>query len=704
VSTHSCAPQLYYNATWNLLTPAVDPDAYALTVEKVKIRRGFADSETGMRPCSISLRLHDPTDKYRPTNPASVLYGVAGRNTTLAVVSDGSTRAYARTSSFKPDQTEGFTLGPPIRGQKWIDLQAEGQLRQIGLWTTPLRSPIYRDLSGLTTLLGYWPLEDSEKATQLSNAAPNGLPGTAAGVTFRGADGPDGSDKVVATSVAAASAMTGKFAAASATAGWQICFSLKIPTVVSATPRRMFTWVTTNGYGWSLSVDSGGYTLDVTDRSGALLATNVTTYGTGAEPGQWIRFQCKASVAAGTVTVNYGWYPQGGASTYLSGTSFAGTVGALVRWSIVANANTDAGAYGHVVGATTTADNFLGGYHYLSFNGYVGERAEDRFKRLCDEEGIFRTYVGTIATTQVMGRQPIATFLELLKEVAATEDALIFDSRTDIGLTMRSRRDRYNQTSKLDLTFGVNVATPLQEDIDDMDAHNVVTVSQRDGSDVTVSDTTTSMGAQDPPSGIGEYKQNVDVNLADEAGLPLLAGWWLEKGTVPGARYKQITVDLDAPTGAGLQTAVNSVDIGDRITLAGRTPDVLGLLVIGIDEEIEVKRRKVTFTTVPDDVWNPAVYGGATGKRYGITACTLAGGPYSTTFGSFTVNLTTDKFGTNTPYDLLVAGERVTVTAVGAATATQTLTVTRSVNGVAKTHVAGEPVQIHPDQLARYGL
>jgi hypothetical protein len=194
------------------------------------------------------------------------------------------------------------------------------------------------------------------------------------------------------------------------------------------------------------------------------------------------------------------------------------------------------------------------------------------------------------------------------------------------------------------------------------------------------------------------------VNVADEAGLGLLAGWWLEKGTVPGSRYKQIKVDLDAPTGPGLLTAVNSVDIGDRITLAGRTPDVLGLIVIGIEEELETMRRTVMFTTVPDDTWNPAVYGGATARRYGITACTLAGGPYSTTFGSFTVNLTTDKFGTNTPYDLLVAGERVTVTAVGAATATQTLTVTRSVNGVVKTHVAGEAVQLHPDHIGRYGL
>jgi hypothetical protein len=698
---------MFYSGGWHVLTPAVDPDAYALTSEKVKVTRGFADVDSGMRPAKIALRLHDPTDKYRTSNPSSPLYGLAGRNTTLAVTADGSTRAYARTSSFRPDQSEGFTLGPPIRGQKWIDITAEGQLRQIGLWSTPLRSPIYRDLSGITTLLGYWPLEDSERATQLSNAVPNGQPGQAAGVTFRGFDGANGSDKVVAVSASNASAMSGKFLPGSSTAGWQVCFSVRLPAAPTAALLPMFTWATTNGYTYSLSLDNTGYTLKVVDRAGTTLGTAATTYGVGAEPGQWIRFRCQASVTAGTVTANHAWYPQQAGVSYGSGVSFAGTIGALASWKVTANANNDTGGYGHIVGVPTIADDFLGGSHYLSFNGYVGETAGARFLRLCAEEGVFTTFIGTAATTWPMGRQPVETFLELLKEVAATEDALIFDTRDAIGLTFRTRRDRYAQTSKLDLTFGVNVASPLPEDIDDLDAHNVVTASQRDGGDVTVQDITSPMGAQNPPSGIGEYKGKVDVNLYSESDLGLLAGWWLKKGTVPGSRYKQVTVDLDAPTGPGLLTAVNSVDIGDRITLSGKTPDKLGLIVIGIDEEIETMRRRVTFTTAPDDVWNPSTYAATTGKRYGITACTT-NTTMTTTSTTLTVNLTSDQFGTNLPYDLLIAGERITVGVGGVAApsgTTQALSnLTRSVNGVVKAHAANEPVQIHPEQIARYGL
>jgi hypothetical protein len=705
MSNHPCLPQLFYSGSWHVLTPAVDPDAYALTSEKTKITRGFADIDAGFRPSSIKIRVHDPLDKYRPTNPMSPLYGLAGRNTTLAVSADGSTRAVTYASSFRPDQSEGFTLGPPIRGQKWIDITGEGMLRQIGLWTTPLRSPIYRDLTGMTNLLGYWPLEDAALATQLSNAVPNGLPGTATGVTFEGFAGAAGSDKVVAVSVATGSSMSGKFLPAAAALGWQVCFSVRLPATPTAANLPMFTWRTSNGYTWSLSLDSTTYTLKVLDKDGATLATATTTFGVGAEPGQWIRFRCQASVTAGTVTANHAWYPQQAGTSYGSGVSFAGSTGALISWQVTANANNDTGGYGHVVGVPTIADDFLGGDHYLSFNGYIGELAAARFVRLCTEENIPRILQGSTSKTWPMGRQPVDTFLNLLKEVAATEDALIFDIRTVLGLQMRTRTDRYNQASKLDLTFGVNVAVPLEEIIDDVDAHNVVTANQRDGGDLTVSDTTSPMGAQAPPGGIGEYKQTVDVNVASEGQLGLIAGWWLNKGTIPGARYKQITVDLDAPTGPGLLTAVNSVDIGDRITLAGRTPDVLGLIVIGIDEEIETMRRRVTFTTVPDDTWNPARYGVSAGsKRRGVTAATT-NGTMTTTSTTLTVNLSVDWFGTQYPYDLLVAGERMTVTAAAAGGgATQALTVTRSVNGVVKTHAAGEAVQIHPAQLARYGL
>jgi hypothetical protein len=62
---------------------------------------------------------------------------------------------------------------------------------------------------------------------------------------------------------------------------------------------------------------------------------------------------------------------------------------------------------------------------------------------------------------------------------------------------------------------------------------------------------------------------------------------------------------------------------------------------------------------------------------------------------------TTD--GAEVPFDVYVGGERMTVSAIGADTANvQTFTVTRSVNGVVKSHDAGSPIRLW--NSARYGL
>jgi hypothetical protein len=54
------------------------------------------------------------------------------------------------------------------------------------------------------------------------------------------------------------------------------------------------------------------------------------------------------------------------------------------------------------------------------------------------------------------------------------------------------------------------------------------------------------------------------------------------------------------------------------------------------------------------------------------------------------------------PFDIYVGGERMTVSAIGAAISElQTFTVTRSVNGVVKEHAIGTPVRLWtPARLA----
>jgi hypothetical protein len=697
MGAHNVIPQVYYSGAWQNVTAEI------LNSEKIKITRGLTE-QGRLRPAKIEWTFNNATDKWRPTNPTSVVYGLVGRNTAVALSCDSSVRAVCEASSWQPDQSLGFAVGPPARGLRWVDLTAEGLLRRIGLWTEPLRSPMYRQIHQYTNLRGYWPLEDPTTSTQLTNSYPGGPAGTFTGITLSAGAGPPGSDEVVASSDV--SVMSGRFASASGTAGWQFAWAAKLAAAAPVGHLEMITWATTNGYRWSWSVNVNTFRITVT-QGGVTLLDNSYGFGAGVDPATWVSFRVKVSVSGGTVTVEGAWHNLYATVFYGFTDTFAGTAGALSSWRQEGNSTTNSARYAHVFGVTTVADNLLSYEALHSFEGYVGETAAARFQRLCDEVGVARTVVGTAGFTWPMGAQKSDTFLDLLSEIAETEDALIFDTAGSVGLTMRTRLDLYNQTAKMALSFGTDIAPPFTEVIDDDGVHNRVTVKQRDGSEATVSLDTGPLSTLPPPDGVGEYKQTVNVNVSSEADLPQLAGWWLSRGTAQGigGRYPQVTLDLDG--NPGLITAANSVDVGDRITITGREPETIGLLVIGIVETIETHRRKLTFTCIPDTVFNPGKYDDAA-ARYDSASTTVnfAQTTTSTTWAIKTTDVDDVWSTTSTPYDWEVAGERVTVTAMtapaGAGPYTQNATVTRSVNGVVKTHAVGEQIQLADP--ARYGL
>lgn len=697
MGAHNVIPQVYYSGAWQNVTAEI------LTSEKIKITRGLTE-QGQLRPAKIEWTFNNATDKWRPTNPVSPLYGLVGRNMPASVACDLSVRAVCEASSWAPDQSPEFTVGPPARGIRWVDLVAEGLLRRVGLWSEPLRSPMYRQIRQYANLRGYWPLEDPSTSSQLTNAYPAGIPGTFTGVTLSAGAGPPGSDEVVSSSDT--STMGGRFASASSTAGWQFAWSAKLAAAAPVGHLDMITWTTTNGYRWQWQINVNTFRITVT-QSGVVLLDNSYAFGGGVDPTTWITYRVKVSQAAGVVTVEGAWFDVG--AHYLFGftDTFAGGAGSLLQWTQQGNSTVNNARYGHVFGVTTVADN-LQSYEALhSFEGYVGETAAARFQRLCDEAGLARTVIGTVNFTWPMGAQKSDTFLDLLKEIADTEDGLIFDTPGSIGLTFRTRLSLYNQTPKMALTYPTDIAPPFQELIDDDGIYNRVTVKQRDGGEAVASLDAGALSTLPPPNGVGEYKKTIDVNVSSESDLPQLAGWWLSRGTAQGigGRYAKVTLDLDG--NPGLITAANTVSEGDRITIAGREPRIIGLLVLGIGEVIETHRRMLVFTCIPDTVFNPGIYDDAA-ARYDSASTTVnfAQTTTSTNWAIKTTDLGDVWSTTGVPYDWEVAGERVTVTAMTAAAGvgpyTQNATVTRSVNGVVKTHAVGEAVQLADP--ARYAL
>jgi hypothetical protein len=199
----------------------------------------------------------------------------------------------------------------------------------------------------------------------------------------------------------------------------------------------------------------------------------------------------------------------------------------------------------------------------------------------------------------------------------------------------------------------------------------------------------------------------VDVNVSREARLTDHANWWLNVGTNSEPRYSDVVVDLDA--NPELEAAAAAVRPGDRITIANLAPDLVNLLVVAKrDTRSHQKRRTIAFKTRPYLPFDVAVHDGD--KRQESYSSTL-NAAYGSTDTTMVVTFTAseDRWSTGaTPYDWSIEGERITVLTMAAPTGsgpyTQSATVRRSVNGVVKTHLAGEEVHMHPEQQARHAL
>lgn len=615
-------------------------------------------------------------------------------------------RTAAEVSSWRPERSLGFTPGQP-RGRQTCGVTAEGLLRRIGNWTDVLQSAMTRSILARSRLIGAWPGEDGREATAMSNLVAGGRPAIANRVNFGEDESPGGGSTSMGLTVDCY--VSGVFLPSTAD-GMQVSWAFRLPGIPgSGTLQPLFTVRTTNNYVWQISVNATTYRLDVAAPDGSVALGTSIGFGTGGEPNQWLTMRLKATETAGTISWELSWYPEGAPVLYVPSGTFAGTVGRAMKWYAPGNVHLDGGWLAYVYAIDDPAGNLLDGAAVNSFNGFTGELVADRFQRLLREEGLVGLIEGTAADTELMGAQRPEKLYDLLAECRDTDGGLIYDASTEIAVTLRTRQDLYTQPVALALTYGVNVAAPIAPALDDQGTANQVTATQRDGGSATATDLTTSMSVLAPPAGVGLYKRDVAVNLfTPDERLEQVASWWKGQGTVPGARYPSVVVDLDA--NPELEAAARAVRPGDRITITGLDPDVIDLMAMSIkDVQPDQKRRLITFGCLPYRQYNVGAYDDPV-KRYDSSTSTLNAG-YSSTASPMVIRFTARADGWSTtavPYDLDVAGERIRVTAMGAITGTgpftQSATVTRSINGVVKAQASGAPVHIHPAQLARYAL
>jgi hypothetical protein len=686
--------EIYYGSAWVDVTALND----VLIDTPIVIKQGQSDEGSAFRPCSVVCRLANDDDRYRTANPESPLYGLAGRNTPVRASVGSTVRGIVEASSWSAGQTQDFRASPR-RGNAWVDMEGGGLLRRIGQWTDPLRSPFYLYNAALTTSVGYWPMED-KAGTQVmaevtaTSAVTIGNPG----VSFGGQNRPGGSAPLA--DFPTGSQASGYFQSGGdpdSTAGWQVSFAAKLGSLGSAGSfMSPITFDMTDGTSYSIAFTDGvDLTLLVNRPGSTLINTTFDISGAGTDWSTWNTFIFTGIYSAGNTLFQMFWMQEDSTLVGSFSDSFAGVTSTPRFWRLRRGGFENDVTFGHMIGTVGITDDLTDPARQVAFLGHPGERSAYRFGRLCDLAGVPYYVSGGYDASIRMGPQPYGTLADNLKEMATTEDGLIFDHKTDPRLYFLLRPDRYNQTPALTLTPADLPFLP-DEVTDDLDTHNIVTVSQRDGLDYTAEDSTGPLGSAAPPTGVGEARQTVDVNL-DAAPLVIAqhANWWLRRGTVDLPRYPQVEIDLNALP--SLVAAVESVRVGNVIEIAGFRENTVRLYVLGWTETIGTHTRKIVFTCAPDQQFVVGEWD-ATDSRWDSATTTLKTGVNTTaTAWTFRTQSSKGVWSTTTPYDCFIAGERVTVTAMGAASLVsgaydQAATVTRSVNGIVKSQATDAPI------------
>jgi hypothetical protein len=331
------------------------------------------------------------------------------------------------------------------------------------------------------------------------------------------------------------------------------------------------------------------------------------------------------------------------------------------------------------------------------------EPAARRAERLTWEEQLINYNIGSGGPQ--MGIQSPKSYVELMQEVQATDMGYVYEPRNVLGLGYRTRTSMYNPPAILTLSYsGDNLSGEFNPIKDNRVTANDVTVIKDFGSSGRYTLTSGAMSINNPPNGIGRYSDEETISLYRDRDLVGQAQWRVYVGTNQDLRVDTITIALENPRIGGVADNIYrflTADIGDRIVLSGLSPmqyDNMELTIVGYSETFDQFQHMITFNCVPGSVFATAqtvTTDTTTSSKTDSTTTTLAG-TMTTTSTSRTVNVASGALWTTSgvDFDIMVNGERMTVSSVSGSSSPQTFTVVRSVNGVVKTHASGETVTL----------
>lgn len=603
------------------------------------------------------------------------------------------------------DANEGNYPGQSTTGTAQREWTINGPLRRLRQGQKPLQSALFRRIMAPvndTTVRVYYPLEEPSGAEVVSSPI-DGIPPGIFAMNL-------GSDSSLSSSKALPSQSGGQpfgwslsFPPVTTQTAWEAGWFMKLPAAPAGAELFDCRIDTVNGTTtqWVFRFDNTNYRLFAKDNSDP--PVNVLSTTTAHDPrmfGVWVIIM--VSLAQNGANIDYGVrvIPVGSGVFSTTGTLAGQTLGTPVGTRSLSSIGiVDGVSMGHF----TITEGAVAGWLAPADTAYVGEPAAQRVFRLTREEGVPATvdgpYMGIRAADwlvvmaaggRAMGAQRPLPLLTLLEECRQVDHGNLNDSRELLGIAYRSGITKTNQPARLALTS--EMTSPLKPVDDDRGRVNDATVSKDNGSDARYVDTA-SVTAD------GLYEDSKTINPVSDLDLPDHAAWWVHEALVAEERYDTVPIELAKNNFVSVDDWY-SLSYGDRLTASSlpsaEAKTALSQLVTGSSQTISAQLWTVKADTVAEKPWQVGVRDSTMlGRR--DTSGSTTGGSLTTTATSVTVVSPVTVWttaGGDVPFDIDIDGEQITVTAVTSATSPQTFTLTRSVNGVVKTHASGATVRL----------
>ncbi len=712
--------ELYYSGTWNNVTSYVRKQGEDIYCQ---ITHGRADEATRPDPAKCTFLLNNIDGRFSPRNPRSPLYGLIGRNTPF--------RVFIRYNGIDYSRFYGEVSQWPIEWEVsgadiWVPMEASGISRRIGRRSQPVTSPIRRLMDTLTaTMVGYWPMEDPSTSIDMGSGLIGGKNLVKRNVT--------GSSSLASNTDIDGSAplpsMESGFWIGAATpyapgTTLQFSFVMNAQSAPAAAALAVHCTMTGTAQAWSFvllpttgELEMHAYVAGTSVLTQSLSSSISTRGDTGPlnNPSRWSLELTQNGANIDYNVERYSIDANDGAHG-TTGTLVGQTLGRMKDVRINDPASPlGSVAIGHVYASTTILDITSSDF-YGADTAWADERPEARAARVCTENGIpFDQQSATTATDQVrMGPQPVASVSEILGECQDV-GYLIFDDMQAFGLQMMPFEWRQDLNLAIAIPYGsLQTLNPVD---DDQGLINDVTVSRSGGASSRYVVTSGALSTQDPPNGVGTYAAGISLNLSTDDKPQWWAQWLAAHGTYDDARFPNVCLNLLEDVGqtlvaqalAGLNISTGAgMEVGNLLRITSPPTWLPGgpieAFINGWTEDLGPFCWDMEFNCTPVGPWRAWVVEDATRGHVDTAGSVTSGSFIAGTNTSMTVITNSGPRWVRAadqaaalPFDIMVSGCRLTVTAVSGTSSPQTFTIsTTVVNGVAKTIPSGSAVNIAP--------